>query len=50
MKDILMYADDIMTLCTSQDQLNKAIRTIEDWTFTNFVYRKFIILKLNLTN
>ena len=35
MKDILMYADDIMTICTSRDQLNRAIKTIEEWTNKN---------------
>ena len=35
MKDILMYADDIMTICSSRDQLNKAINIIEDWTKRN---------------
>lgn len=34
-KDILMYADDIMTICASQTQLNKAIQTIEEWCRRN---------------
>ena len=34
-KDILMYADDIMTVCASQTQLTKAIKVIEDWSRRN---------------
>jgi Reverse transcriptase (RNA-dependent DNA polymerase) len=35
MQDILMYADDIMTICSSRDQLNKAIIIIEEWSQRN---------------
>lgn len=34
-KDILMYADDILTLCTSPHQLERAMTVIEDWSRRN---------------
>jgi hypothetical protein len=33
--DILMYADDILVLCTSQPQMETAIRTIKEWSKAN---------------
>ena len=35
MHDILMYADDILTLCTSRSQLRRAIEIIESWCEEN---------------
>jgi len=33
--DVLMYADDILTLCTSIEQMKKAILIIEEWSKEN---------------
>ena len=35
LQDILMYADDILTLCTSDKQLKDAIKIIESWSERN---------------
>jgi len=35
LQDILMYADDILTLCTSYKQLRDAIKIIESWSKRN---------------
>jgi hypothetical protein len=35
MEDIMMYADDILTLCTSVEQLKSCITLIEDWSKRN---------------
>ena len=34
-EDLLMYADDILTLCTSNHQLETAVAVIEDWSKRN---------------
>lgn len=36
--DIMMYADDILTLCTSINQLKDAIQIIEDWCNRNGMF------------
>jgi hypothetical protein len=33
--DILMYADDILVLCITQEQLEKSIRIIKEWSADN---------------
>jgi endonuclease/exonuclease/phosphatase family metal-dependent hydrolase len=34
-EDILLYADDILILCQSQEQIIKCIQIIERWSYTN---------------
>ena len=35
LEDLLYYADDLMTLCTSIEQVKKAIKIIEEWSERN---------------
>jgi len=35
LEDILLYADDVLTLCSSVAQLEKAIKIIENWSAKN---------------
>ena len=35
LEDLLFYADDLLTLCTSQQQLRKAIQVIKKWSSEN---------------
>ena len=35
LEDILMYADDILTLCTSLEQLRQCIDLIDKWAASN---------------
>ena len=35
LKDLLYYVDDILTLCSNQDQLKKAVKAVEEWSDQN---------------
>ena len=35
LEDLLYYADDLLTLCTSMEQVKKVIKVISDWSLRN---------------
>lgn len=35
LEDVLLYADDVMTICTSMEQMKKCIEVIENWSKRN---------------